>query len=90
MGFGNPYGDEYNEEIVFKWVDEMVKMDVGIISMADTVGLQNLPRCHQLPKKLLVHFRVLKRACIFIQLLLIGKKKSMLLWKKDVSVLMEP
>lgn len=39
MGFGNPYGDEYNEEIVMHWVDKMVQMDIQIISMADTVGL---------------------------------------------------
>lgn len=39
MGFGNPYGDEYNEGIVMKWVDEMVKMGIGVVSMADTVGL---------------------------------------------------
>lgn len=39
MGFGNPYGDEYNEAIVMKWVDKMVQMDIEIISMADTVGL---------------------------------------------------
>lgn len=39
MGFGNPYGDTYNEEIVFKWVNKMVEMDIRIISLADTVGL---------------------------------------------------
>lgn len=39
MGFGNPYGDPYNEEIVFDWVSKLVKMDIGIISLADTVGL---------------------------------------------------
>lgn len=39
MGFGNPYGDEYNEEIVMQWVDKMMQMDIGIVSMADTVGL---------------------------------------------------
>ena len=39
MGFGNPYGDEYNETIVGHWVDKMVQMGVEIISMADTVGL---------------------------------------------------
>lgn len=39
MGFGNPYGDEYNEEILLKWADEMVKRDIGIISLADTVGV---------------------------------------------------
>jgi hydroxymethylglutaryl-CoA lyase len=39
MGFGNPYGDLYDEEIVFEWVNKLVAMDVGIISLADTVGL---------------------------------------------------
>ncbi len=39
MGFGNPYGDPYSEEIVFEWVNKMVALDIGIISLADTVGL---------------------------------------------------
>ena len=39
MGFGNPYGDEYNEAVVMQWVDKMVELDIGIISMADTAGL---------------------------------------------------
>ena len=39
MGFGNPYGDEYSEDIVMKWVDELINVGVKIISMADTVGL---------------------------------------------------
>ncbi|WP_276483205.1 hydroxymethylglutaryl-CoA lyase [Paraflavitalea pollutisoli] len=39
MGFGNPYGDPYSPELVFDWVDKLVAMDIGIISLADTVGL---------------------------------------------------
>lgn len=39
MGFGNPYGDDYDESIVMKWVDKMVEIDIEIISIADTVGL---------------------------------------------------
>ncbi len=39
MGFGNPYGDRYSEEIVFEWVNKLVAMDIGIISLADTVGI---------------------------------------------------
>ena len=39
MAFGNPYGDPYDEAIALEWVDKMVQMDIGIISMADTVGL---------------------------------------------------
>lgn len=39
MGFGNPYGDPFDEDIVFEWVSKLVAMDIGIISIADTVGL---------------------------------------------------
>lgn len=39
MGFGNPYGDTYNEEILLSWADAMVQEGITIISLADTVGL---------------------------------------------------
>lgn len=39
MGFGNIYGDDYNEAIVLNWIDKMVAMGVEIISIADTVGV---------------------------------------------------
>ena len=39
MGFGNPYGDEYNESIVLHWVEKMIELDIKIVSLADTVGL---------------------------------------------------
>lgn len=39
MGFGNPYGDPYSPEIVYEWVDKMAGMGIGIISLADTVGV---------------------------------------------------
>jgi len=39
MGFGNPYGDEYSQEILLQWANEMVKREINIISLADTVGL---------------------------------------------------
>jgi hydroxymethylglutaryl-CoA lyase len=39
MGFGNPYGDEYSEEILLKWASEMVEREIKIISLADTVGV---------------------------------------------------
>lgn len=39
MGFGNPYGDAYNEDILLHWADEMVKRGITILSLADTVGL---------------------------------------------------
>jgi hydroxymethylglutaryl-CoA lyase len=39
MGFGNPYGDEYNEGILLHWANEMVQRNISIISLADTVGM---------------------------------------------------
>ena len=39
MAFGNPYGDLYDEDIVFNWVEKLVEMDIDIISLADTVGI---------------------------------------------------
>ena len=41
MGFGNPYGDEWNVEIVQKWVDELVKLGIRIFSLSDTIGVSN-------------------------------------------------
>ena len=39
MAFGNPYGDEYNAEILLRWADEMIKRNISTISLADTVGV---------------------------------------------------
>lgn len=39
MGFGNPYGDEYSEERLLRYADEMARRDIKIISLADTVGV---------------------------------------------------
>lgn len=41
MGFGNPYGDPWNVEIVSKWVDQLASMGVKILSLSDTVGTAN-------------------------------------------------
>lgn len=39
MGFGNPYGDPYDEEIVFGWIEKLIGLEIEIISLADTVGV---------------------------------------------------
>jgi hydroxymethylglutaryl-CoA lyase len=39
MGFGNPYGDVYNEEILLQWANAMVEKDIQIIQLSDTVGM---------------------------------------------------
>jgi len=38
MGFGNPYGDPWSEEVVCDWTEKLVQMGVKIISLSDTVG----------------------------------------------------
>ena len=41
MGFGNPYGDEWNVEIVGKWTERLAKMGITILSLSDTIGVSN-------------------------------------------------
>jgi hydroxymethylglutaryl-CoA lyase len=39
MGFGNPYGEEWNPEIVQKWSDILfTKLGVKILAVSDTIG----------------------------------------------------
>lgn len=53
MGFGNPYGDLYDEEIVFEWVNKLVGMDIGIISLADTVGVATAQQVYDMTSYLI-------------------------------------
>ena len=57
MGFGNPYGDEYNEEIVIKRTKQIEELGVKIISIADTVGLATANNVSDLMKKILPVFK---------------------------------
>jgi hydroxymethylglutaryl-CoA lyase len=41
MGFGNPYGDEWNVEIVQQWTDKLEEVGVKILSLSDTIGVSN-------------------------------------------------
>ena len=41
MGFGNPYGDPWNVDIVGDWTEKLSKMGVKILSLSDTVGTSN-------------------------------------------------
>ncbi len=53
MGFGNPYGDLYNEDIVFKWAHRLASMDIKIISLADTVGIATAKQVETVTKHLI-------------------------------------
>ncbi|OYU85040.1 MAG: hydroxymethylglutaryl-CoA lyase [Flavobacterium sp. BFFFF2] len=38
MGFGNPYGDPWNVDIVGEWTEKLSAMGVTILSLSDTIG----------------------------------------------------
>ncbi len=38
MGFGNPYGDPWDVDIVGGWTEKLSRMGVKILSLSDTVG----------------------------------------------------
>jgi hydroxymethylglutaryl-CoA lyase len=38
MGFGNPYGDPWNVDIVGEWTQKLAGMGVQILSLSDTIG----------------------------------------------------
>lgn len=39
MGFGNPYGDPYEMDYIEAFVDRLDRLEVGVISLADTIGV---------------------------------------------------
>lgn len=43
MGFGNPYGDDYNEDVLLSFTNMMAEKGIRILSLSDTVGVA-LPR----------------------------------------------
>lgn len=41
MGFGNPYGDPWNVDVVGEWTEKLANMGVKILSLSDTIGSSN-------------------------------------------------
>jgi hydroxymethylglutaryl-CoA lyase len=53
MGFGNPYGEEWNPEIVLKWAQKLHnELGIEIIAPSDTIGCANPTDVHDLFKTL--------------------------------------
>ena len=52
MGFGNPYGDPYDVEIVARFVDILKTLNIHIISLADTIGASSPEQISYLFKSL--------------------------------------
>lgn len=56
MGFGNPYGDPWNVDIVQRWVDVLVEMDIKIMQLSDTIGVANPANISYLFSNLIPHY----------------------------------
>lgn len=56
MGFGNPYGDPWNEKIVEDWTEKLVNMGVKILSLSDTVGTADPKTIHSLFSRLIPNY----------------------------------
>jgi hydroxymethylglutaryl-CoA lyase len=57
MGFGNPYGDKWNEGIVHQWMEKLNKMEVKIIALSDTVGVANADSISRIFSNMIPEFR---------------------------------
>ena len=56
MAFGNPYEDEYSEEIVLEWINILVGEGVKILSLSDTVGVADPGQIASLVQKVITRF----------------------------------
>lgn len=56
MGFGNPYGDPWNVEIVGEWTEKLAKMGVKILSLSDTIGSSTPEVIHYLFSNLIPQY----------------------------------
>lgn len=56
MGFGNPYKDPYDVDIVADFVDILTRLGIGIVSLADTIGVSQPGQITYLFKQLTRQF----------------------------------
>ncbi len=57
MGFGNPYGDDYNAEIAINWVRKITQLGVKTIAMSDTIGVAKPENISYIFKHLIPEFK---------------------------------
>ncbi len=56
MGFGNPYGDPWNVDIVQKWSDRLIEMGINILQLSDTIGVASPESISYLFSNLTPHY----------------------------------
>ncbi|MDF2451123.1 MAG: hydroxymethylglutaryl-CoA lyase [Bacteroidota bacterium] len=57
MAFGNPYGDEYNSEIVINWAKKLSYLGIKIIALSDTIGVSNKENISHLFSTMIPEFK---------------------------------
>ncbi len=57
MGFGNPYGDEWHNDVVLHWAKKLIDEGVEYISLADTIGIAAPEQIESLFSSLSGNFR---------------------------------
>ncbi len=56
MGFGNPYNDPWNDEIVTNWIEKLGLLGITHFAMADTVGIASPETIEQMLRKVISRF----------------------------------
>ncbi|MEO6833336.1 MAG: hydroxymethylglutaryl-CoA lyase, partial [Chitinophagaceae bacterium] len=56
MGFGNPYGDDYNADVAIHWVEKLATLGIKTIAMSDTVGIAQAETIDYIFKQLIPAF----------------------------------
>ncbi|NNK59083.1 MAG: hydroxymethylglutaryl-CoA lyase, partial [Flavobacteriaceae bacterium] len=56
MGFGNPYGDPWNVEIVGEWTEKLIDLGINILSLSDTIGTSDAENIDYLFSNLIPKF----------------------------------
>jgi hydroxymethylglutaryl-CoA lyase len=57
MAFGNPYGDDWNSDIVMGWTNKLANMGIEIIALSDTIGVSSPENISYLFKNIVPEFK---------------------------------
>jgi len=56
MGFGNPYGDPYHEDVVAEWITKLSQLEIQTFALSDTIGVADPELIQRLFESLIPEF----------------------------------
>jgi len=56
MAFGNPYGDEWNIETLYKWVENLATLGIKKITLSDVTGEANAPMIKEIYQTIITQY----------------------------------